>query len=153
VGTHVLNLNSWATWTPSNLTQKPKSLSPHASIFFSLCLPRAPVATCLAASPPLPAHRQRPTARLGRVVPRGARHQAPLRRAPRPADEEPFLGVPKSFPGVKPEFWDGMRSRLAALRPNGPISRQFRADLFTVPVVGDSMFVHGGSSRPTSSTG
>jgi hypothetical protein len=103
VGTHVLNLNSWATWTPSNLTQKPKSLSRshpaclssvpsvyHARACRYLCR-RQPAATC---PPPAPrrhlAPPRRPTARLGRVVPRGARHQAPLRRAPRPAAEEPL---------------------------------------------------------------
>jgi hypothetical protein len=37
-----------------------------------------------------------------------------------------------------------MRSRLAALRPDRPISRRFLADLPTVLVVGDSVFVHGG---------
>lgn len=58
--------------------------------------------------------------------------------------KNPFLGVPKAFPGVKPEFWDGIRSRLAALRPDGPIARRFLADLPTVLVVGDSVFVHGG---------
>ncbi|XP_062196945.1 shewanella-like protein phosphatase 2 [Phragmites australis] len=61
-----------------------------------------------------------------------------------PQPKNPFLGMPKSFPGVKPEFWDGMRSRLAALRPDGPIARRFLADLPTVLVVGDSVFVHGG---------
>jgi hypothetical protein len=61
-----------------------------------------------------------------------------------PQPRNPFLGVPKSFPGVKLEFWDGMRSRLAALRPDGSISRRFLADLPTVLVVGDSVFVHGG---------
>uniref|UniRef100_A0A804REX2 ER membrane protein complex subunit 7 beta-sandwich domain-containing protein n=1 Tax=Zea mays TaxID=4577 RepID=A0A804REX2_MAIZE len=35
-----------------------------------------------------------------------------------PQPRNPFLGVPKSFPGVKPEFWEGC--------------------------VGDSVFVHGG---------
>jgi hypothetical protein len=35
VGTHVLKLNTWATWTPSNLSQ-PKSLTPtRASLFLS----------------------------------------------------------------------------------------------------------------------
>ncbi|KQJ88730.1 shewanella-like protein phosphatase 2 [Brachypodium distachyon] len=58
--------------------------------------------------------------------------------------KNPFLGVPKAFPGVKAEFWDGFRSRLAALRPEGPIARRFLADLPTVLVVGDSVFVHGG---------
>ncbi|KAG8089666.1 hypothetical protein GUJ93_ZPchr0011g27151 [Zizania palustris] len=58
--------------------------------------------------------------------------------------KNPFLGVPKAFPGIKPEYWDGIRSRLAALRPDGPIARRFLADLPTVLVVGDSVFVHGG---------
>ncbi|EMS68870.1 hypothetical protein TRIUR3_27212 [Triticum urartu] len=58
--------------------------------------------------------------------------------------KNPFLGVPKAFPGIKREFWDGIRSRLAALRPDGPIARRFLADLPTVLVVGDSVFVHGG---------
>ncbi|KAL6868148.1 hypothetical protein ACP4OV_014993 [Aristida adscensionis] len=62
----------------------------------------------------------------------------------RPQPRNPFLGVPRVFPGVRPEFWDGMRSRLAALRPGGPIARRFLADLPTVLVVGDSVFVHGG---------
>ncbi|KAL6658179.1 hypothetical protein ACP70R_003765 [Stipagrostis hirtigluma subsp. patula] len=61
-----------------------------------------------------------------------------------PQPRNPFLGVPRAFPGVKPEFWDGMRSRIAALRPDGPIARRFLADLPTVLVVGDSVFVHGG---------
>jgi hypothetical protein len=34
VATHVLKLNTWATWAPSNLTQKPKSLT-RASLFLS----------------------------------------------------------------------------------------------------------------------
>jgi hypothetical protein len=61
-----------------------------------------------------------------------------------PQSRSPFLGMPKSFHDVKSEFWDGMRSRLAALRPNGSISRWFLADLPTVLVVGDSVFIHGG---------
>jgi hypothetical protein len=47
-------------------------------------LPAASARPAASASP------RRHTARLGRVVPRGARHQAPLRRAPRPAVEEPL---------------------------------------------------------------
>ncbi|XP_051179661.1 shewanella-like protein phosphatase 2 [Lolium perenne] len=58
--------------------------------------------------------------------------------------KNPFLGVPKAYPGIRREFWDGIRSRVAALRPNGPIARRFLADLPTVLVVGDSVFVHGG---------
>ncbi|KAE8658390.1 Plant stearoyl-acyl-carrier-protein desaturase family protein [Hibiscus syriacus] len=37
-----------------------------------------------------------------------------------------------------------VRARIAALRPNGPISRRFLANNSTVLVVGDSVFVHGG---------
>ncbi|OMO50346.1 hypothetical protein COLO4_38112 [Corchorus olitorius] len=36
------------------------------------------------------------------------------------------------------------RSRIAALRPDGPIARRFLANNVTVLVVGDSVFVHGG---------
>ncbi|XP_020593503.1 shewanella-like protein phosphatase 2 [Phalaenopsis equestris] len=57
---------------------------------------------------------------------------------------DPFRGIPMSFPGVKREFWEGFRSRIAALRPDGVLSRRFLADNPTVAVVGDSVFVHGG---------
>ncbi|CAL9184882.1 unnamed protein product, partial [Musa hybrid cultivar] len=57
---------------------------------------------------------------------------------------DPFRGVPKSFPGVKEEFWEGFRARIAALRPNGPIASRFLAGNQTVLLVGDSLFVHGG---------
>ncbi|KAK7339554.1 hypothetical protein VNO77_20228 [Canavalia gladiata] len=53
-------------------------------------------------------------------------------------------GVPESFRGVRKEFLDGFRARVAALRPNGPISRRFLTQNVTVLVVGDSIFVHGG---------
>lgn len=58
--------------------------------------------------------------------------------------ENPFAGVPKSFPGVKKEYWEGIRARIAALRPNGPISSRFLVDNQTVIIIGDSLFVHGG---------
>jgi hypothetical protein len=67
VGTHVLNLNSWATWTPSNLTQKPKSLPPHASVFFTLCRHRARARSYLP--------RRRPHTRTA------SRHRAPCTAA------------------------------------------------------------------------
>ncbi|KAG6516932.1 shewanella-like protein phosphatase 2 [Zingiber officinale] len=57
---------------------------------------------------------------------------------------DPFKGVPKSFPGIKEEFWEGIRARIAALRPNGPIAARFLAGNQTVLVIGESVFVHGG---------
>ncbi|XP_008800728.2 shewanella-like protein phosphatase 2 [Phoenix dactylifera] len=57
---------------------------------------------------------------------------------------DPFKGIPKSFPGVRKEFWEGIRARFAALRPDGPIARRFLAGNQTVLLVGDSVFVHGG---------
>ncbi|EHA8588076.1 Shewanella-like protein phosphatase 2 [Cocos nucifera] len=57
---------------------------------------------------------------------------------------DPFKGIPKSFPGVKKEFWEGIRARLAALRPDGPITNRFLVGNQTVLLVGDSVFVHGG---------
>ncbi|XP_077225568.1 calcineurin-like metallo-phosphoesterase superfamily protein [Tasmannia lanceolata] len=55
-----------------------------------------------------------------------------------------FVGIPKWFPGIRAEFQEGIRARVAALRPNGPISGRFLADNPTVLIVGDSVFVHGG---------
>ncbi|PKU80332.1 shewanella-like protein phosphatase 2 [Dendrobium catenatum] len=57
---------------------------------------------------------------------------------------DPFKGIPTSFPGVKREFWEGFRARIAALRPDGILSRRFLSGNQTVVVVGDSIFVHGG---------
>lgn len=57
---------------------------------------------------------------------------------------DPLEGVHVAFRGVREEFRDGLRARVAALRPNGPISRRFLAHNTTVLVVGDSVFVHGG---------
>jgi hypothetical protein len=74
VGTHVLNLNSWVTWTPSNLTYN-LNFSHHACLSSFPCghRARAPEATRLAASPPpqprhvrpasTPCPPRRPTAR------------------------------------------------------------------------------------------
>ncbi|KAJ6790727.1 uncharacterized protein M6B38_247750 [Iris pallida] len=59
----------------------------------------------------------------------------------------PFSGVPKSFPGVKKEYWEGFRARIAALRPSGPIADRFLSENQTIVVVGDSVFVHGGITR------
>lgn len=39
--------------------------------------------------------------------------------------KDPFDGVPLGFKNVKEEFVDGFRARIAALRPNGPISSRF----------------------------
>lgn len=57
---------------------------------------------------------------------------------------DPFKGIPTSFPGVKKEFWEGFRARIAALRPAGILSHRFLSDNPTVIVVGDSVFIHGG---------
>ncbi|CAJ1783492.1 unnamed protein product [Sphenostylis stenocarpa] len=57
---------------------------------------------------------------------------------------DPMRGVPSSFRGVRKEFHDGFRARVAALRPNGPIAKRFLSQNVTVLVVGDSIFVHGG---------
>ncbi|PIA33210.1 hypothetical protein AQUCO_04200158v1 [Aquilegia coerulea] len=55
-----------------------------------------------------------------------------------------FQGIPFTFPRIRKEFHDGMRARIAALRPNGPISTRFLSGNPTALVVGDSVFVHGG---------
>ncbi|GFQ02090.1 uncharacterized protein at1g18480 [Phtheirospermum japonicum] len=57
-----------------------------------------------------------------------------------------FDGVPNEFPGFsnKPEYLNGARARLAALRPNGLIATRFLSKNQTVVVVGDSVFAHGG---------
>ncbi|GMI96049.1 Shewenella-like protein phosphatase 2 [Hibiscus trionum] len=58
--------------------------------------------------------------------------------------KNPFHGIPLSFHRVPEEFSHSIRARIAALRPDGPISRRFLANNLTVLVVGDSVFVHGG---------
>ncbi|KAI9078044.1 hypothetical protein K1719_039969 [Acacia pycnantha] len=58
--------------------------------------------------------------------------------------KDPFEGIPSVFRGVNEEFFDGFKARIAALRPNGPISSRFLSQNLTVLVVGDSIFVHGG---------
>ncbi|KAJ4977453.1 hypothetical protein NE237_002559 [Protea cynaroides] len=55
-----------------------------------------------------------------------------------------FEGIPSVFPGIKEEFHEGIRARIAALRPEGPISRRFLSGNLTVLVIGSSVFVHGG---------
>ncbi|XP_010278255.1 PREDICTED: shewanella-like protein phosphatase 2 [Nelumbo nucifera] len=55
-----------------------------------------------------------------------------------------FEGIPLVFRGIKKEFHDGFRARIAALRPQGPISSRFLSGNVTVLVVGESVFVHGG---------
>ncbi|XP_026448390.1 shewanella-like protein phosphatase 2 isoform X2 [Papaver somniferum] len=42
------------------------------------------------------------------------------------------------------QFHQGFRDRIAALRPNGPISGRFISGNPTILVIGDSVFVHGG---------
>ncbi|XP_078155777.1 shewanella-like protein phosphatase 2 [Carex rostrata] len=61
-----------------------------------------------------------------------------------PPQRDPFKGVPKSFPGIKPEYWEGFHARIAALRPTGPITTRFLSSNHTILVVGNSVFVHGG---------
>lgn len=58
--------------------------------------------------------------------------------------QDPFDGIPHEFSIVKPELLPGIRARLAALRPGGPIAERFLSRNQTVVVVGDSVFVHGG---------
>ncbi|KAJ4976289.1 hypothetical protein NE237_001395 [Protea cynaroides] len=55
-----------------------------------------------------------------------------------------FEGIPSVFPGIKEEFHEGIRARIAALRPKGPISGRFLSNNLTVLVIGESVFVHGG---------
>ncbi|XP_043707043.1 shewanella-like protein phosphatase 2 [Telopea speciosissima] len=55
-----------------------------------------------------------------------------------------FEGIPSVFPGIKEEFHEGIRARIAALRPKGPISVKFLSGNQTVLVIGESVFVHGG---------
>lgn len=57
---------------------------------------------------------------------------------------DPFYGVPVEFKGVRKEFHDGFRNRIAALRPNGPLSTRFFSNNVTVLVIGENVFVHGG---------
>lgn len=59
-------------------------------------------------------------------------------------EKDPLDGIPVAFPGIKQEFLDGFRARIAALQPNGPISSRFLSQNLTVVVVGESVFVHGG---------
>lgn len=58
--------------------------------------------------------------------------------------KDPFRGLPSEFKGIRKEFHDGIRARIAALRPEGPISTRFFADNLTVLVMGENVFVHGG---------
>ncbi|GMY32734.1 shewanella-like protein phosphatase 2 [Fagus crenata] len=61
-----------------------------------------------------------------------------------------FKGIPFSFRGIDNENGNNealiqeLRARIAALRPNGPISARFLSRNVTVLVIGDSVFVHGG---------
>ncbi|GAB2293151.1 Synaptotagmin-like protein 2 [Dionaea muscipula] len=58
--------------------------------------------------------------------------------------KDPFEGIPSEFKGIRKEFHEGFRARIAALRPNGPISKRFLSKNLTVVVMGESVFVHGG---------
>ncbi|GAV76398.1 Metallophos domain-containing protein [Cephalotus follicularis] len=55
-----------------------------------------------------------------------------------------YNGVPFVFRGVREECYAGIRARIAALRPDGPIAKRFLSKNVTVLVMGDSVFVHGG---------
>ncbi|XP_021906900.1 shewanella-like protein phosphatase 2 [Carica papaya] len=57
-----------------------------------------------------------------------------------------YEGIPSVLPGIREELVDGVRARIAALRPGGPITRRFLSNNATVLVIGDSIFVHGGLS-------
>ncbi|XP_057957237.1 shewanella-like protein phosphatase 2 isoform X2 [Malania oleifera] len=61
-----------------------------------------------------------------------------------PNPKDPFEGVPLFFSNVKKEILHGIRARIAALQPDGPISARFLSQNATVLVVGESVFVHGG---------
>ncbi|KAL5724493.1 Synaptotagmin-like protein 2 [Ranunculus cassubicifolius] len=61
-----------------------------------------------------------------------------------PVPSNIFQGIPNSFPRIRKDFHQGFRARVAALRPNGPISTRFLSGNSTVLVVGESVFVHGG---------
>lgn len=58
--------------------------------------------------------------------------------------KDPLDGVRVEFHGVRQNYHDGFRARVAALRRGGPISGRFFSQNVTVLVVGDSVFVHGG---------
>ncbi|CAI9108547.1 OLC1v1008174C1 [Oldenlandia corymbosa var. corymbosa] len=58
--------------------------------------------------------------------------------------KDPFDGIPTECSYIKPEIFSGIRARIAALQPNGPIAERFLSRNQTVLVVGDSLFVHGG---------
>ncbi|CAN8292614.1 unnamed protein product [Cochlearia groenlandica] len=55
-----------------------------------------------------------------------------------------YEGIPTSFPRARPDCFKGIKARIAALRPDGPIAKRFLSKNLTVAVVGDSVFVHGG---------
>ncbi|KAK4268695.1 hypothetical protein QN277_025311 [Acacia crassicarpa] len=56
--------------------------------------------------------------------------------------KDPFEGIPSVFRGVKEEFFDSFKARIAALRPNGPISSRFLSQNMTLLIIGESIFVH-----------
>jgi hypothetical protein len=141
VGTHVLKLNSWATWTPSNLTQKPKSLTPRISLL-SLCLPRAPqlaasrapTATC---PPPPPAPRRparRHPARPALATPRPD-SAVPHRERGVPHTAGAFQDHPRLQPGGETvqggqdsggTIWPAQAALLEVQRRPGSWPEQFR---------------------------
>ncbi|KAK9288636.1 hypothetical protein L1049_017096 [Liquidambar formosana] len=59
--------------------------------------------------------------------------------------KDPFKGLTSKFDCVEDqELFPGIRARIAALRPDGPIASRFLSQNLTVLVIGDSVFVHGG---------
>lgn len=72
----------------------------------------------------------------------GNRMKALCKGLEKPRD--PFDGAPLVFNNVKAEFTEGFRARVAALKPDGPITARFLSKNVTVLVVGNSVFVHGG---------
>lgn len=51
---------------------------------------------------------------------------------------------PDIFENISDSYPEGLRARMAALRPGGPISSRFLSNHPTVLMVGASVFVHGG---------
>jgi hypothetical protein len=124
MGTHVLKLNTWATWAPSNLTQKPKSLT-RASLFLSFpasqqlaCpapparAPRATTACSATANPHAP--RLHPARQLAR---RPARCAAPRRQSAPPAHQPHAAWPPPSPTPTRRRCWRSSPAWAAAPPP------------------------------------
>jgi hypothetical protein len=99
VGTHVLNLSSWATSTPSNLTQT-KSLETGASIFY-----------------PAYARRQSPLLHSAAASPRSRRHRSSTPPVASPLLHRARIPPPPPRASTRPR---AATSTLAALPPPDP---------------------------------